>query len=56
MIKFSLVVLNLGFIVIVLSALGEEMLIDHQLLATGVLTVIVGTIMLFASRKKEKKL
>lgn len=53
--KNSLVVLNIGFIFIMLSALGEGMEINYLTLTTGVTFAGIGAVMFFRSKNKKSK-
>jgi len=48
----SLVVLNIGLLIIMFSAFGADMQINYSILATGVFIAIIGVVMFMRSRKR----
>lgn len=50
--KSSLVVLNIGFLLIMLSAMGEGMEINYLITITGATITGVGAIMFFRTKNK----
>jgi len=50
--KNTLVILNFGFLLIILSAVGADMEINYFVLVSGLVLVGIGAIRLFFGRKK----